>query len=104
MAFSTKITDEWRRYTKSERARIVQDAILEQMADAVNNDYIEVLRVEGAGRVIIRLVRNMETVERGRLLLDLERQLRNIVGPWIEVFLEPRVDENRLRQLRGVKV
>lgn len=104
MAYSTKITDEWRRYSKTERARTVQDAILGQMAGGMIGDYVEVVRVEGAGRVIVRLAGSMETVERGRLLLDLERQLRDIVGPWIEIFLEPRVDENRLRQLRGVKV
>ena len=101
MAFSTKITDEWRRYTKSERTTIVQEVI---DAVAEQNDNIRVLRVEGVGRVIIRLPRRMVTVERGRLLLGLERQLRKKVGPWIEIFLEPRVDENRLRQLRGVQV
>jgi len=43
--------------------------------------------------------------DRGALLLALERRLRALVDPRIEVFLQPKGDANALRQkLRGVSV
>ena len=55
--------------------------------------------------MIVKMNVNLSTPKRGRLLLDLERRLRAETGRPIEVYLEPRVDANKLRvKLRGVKV
>jgi hypothetical protein len=53
--------------------------------------------------VIVKLPEHLPTAERGRRLLSLEKQLRGQVNPVLEVLLEPKLDQNKLRQkLRGV--
>jgi len=53
--------------------------------------------------VIVSMKEKLSAAERGKLLLDTEKQLRNKLDAKLEVFLEPRGDLNKLRQqLRGV--
>ena len=59
-------------------------------------------RVRGK-RVIVSVKAQLPTAQRGKLLLDTEKQLRQEIDAQLEVFLEPRGDINKLRQqLRGV--
>ena len=94
MAF-TPCPEAWRRASEQERIEVVRPYL---------KDVLEPVRFEGLGRLVLRLREPLPTVERGRLLLDLERRLRREVEPCIEVMLEPRGDVNKLRlKLRGVK-
>ena len=59
-------------------------------------------RVRGK-HVIVSVKDKLPTAQRGKLLLDTEKQLRQEIDVQLEVFLEPQGDLNKLRQqLRGV--
>lgn len=65
---------------------------------------LELVSIRGT-HVTVSLPRAMPTPERGTLMLEAEKMLRQQVDPRIEVFLEPKGDMNKLRlKLRGVKV
>jgi len=53
--------------------------------------------------VIVSVTVDLPAAQRGKLLLDTEKQLRKMLDAKLEIFLEPRGDLNKLRQqLRGV--
>ena len=59
-------------------------------------------RVSGR-HVILSMKEKLSTADRGKLLLDTEKHLRNMIDQRLEVFLDPQGDLNKLRQrLRGV--
>lgn len=60
------------------------------------------LRIQGA-QLIVSVKERMSTPDRGKLLLDTERQLRRETNIPLEVLLEPKGDLSKLRErLRGV--
>ena len=62
------------------------------------------LRLQGQ-QVLLSVNERMPTGQRGKLLLDTEKQLRTDLGQPLEVLLEPKGDMNKLRQqLRGVEL
>ena len=63
---------------------------------------LTLLKIQGQ-QVILSVKEKMPSGNRGKLLLDTEKQLRKALGQPLEVLLEPRGDLNKLRlQLRGV--
>ena len=65
---------------------------------------ITLLRLE-LPHVIVSVQAGLPTPQRGKLLLDTERQLRNELDRELEVFLEPMGDLSKLRQqLRGISL
>ena len=65
---------------------------------------VEFVSLQGV-RLTLRVLVPLTTPQRGHLLLDLEKALREKVDKRLEVFLEPKGDANVLRiRLRGVKL
>ena len=63
---------------------------------------LQLLRIQGS-QVILSVNEWMSTPDRGKLLLDTERQLRREIRQQLEVLLEPKGDLSKLRErLRGV--
>ena len=59
-------------------------------------------RLQGK-HVIVSLKERLSAGQRGKLLMDTEKQLRKTLDTKLEIFLEPKGDLNKLRQqLRGV--
>ena len=66
-------------------------------------DTFEYVRRFG-NRVFFRALVPMGTVERARALMEMEECMRKESGEPIEVYLEPTMDDSKLRvRLRGVK-
>ena len=69
---------------------------------ALLDSRLELLRIQGS-QVILSVKERMPTPERGKLLLDTEKQLRREMKRQLEVLLEPKGDLSKLRErLRGV--
>ena len=65
---------------------------------------VELVRISGM-RVTLRMKADMATPERGAMLLNFEKFLREATTEPYEIFLEPRGDMNKLRiKLRGVEL
>lgn len=82
-------------------------AVRVEMAQRRASDVSEWLAVTAAsdnGSVIVQLGGQMDAATRGRLLRELERRLKENLDPSIIVYLQPKGDKNKLRQLRGVTV
>lgn len=64
---------------------------------------IRFIRKEGF-RLIVEIGIPLSIAAKGHMLLELEKRLRQLIDPQIEVMLEPKMDLNKLRaRLRGVK-
>ena len=62
------------------------------------------VEVRSIGDVTLGLTGKFSAAERGTLLRQAERQLKDRVDAAIVVYLEPVADRNALRKLRGVSV
>ena len=60
------------------------------------------VEIEGVDRVIVAIDPSVPRQERPGLLLDVEARLRRRVESSLQVLLEPRHDQNRVRQAVGV--
>ena len=94
--------------TFSRKRKRGYDALSNQARELLVQEFmggpLEFVRMEGKSKVIVRVVGTWPVEKRGQLLMALERTMREHVDPSIEIFLEPHVDKNKLRQLRGVDV
>ncbi len=78
---------------------IAESEVLSRLPESV-----ELVRMSSR-HVILKMLKNMGTAERGTLLLDLEKRLHREVDPKLEVLLAPMGDLNKLRnRTRGVMV
>jgi len=93
-------TDEWISISEEERISLVAGKLEEY--GCLNN--ISVLSATENGNVIMNLISDMSAGERGTLLLDVEEMLKRSLDNGISVWLEPRTDKSKLRNLRGVQV
>lgn len=85
----------WVSALPEERLRLVQ---------AVLDSSLIALEAHPDGRVVVELQGALNAAGRGELLRKAELVLKALVDPGLMVWLQPRGDLNRLRQLRGVKV
>lgn len=65
---------------------------------------IEVARLEGPQRVIVRFREVSDNLTKQAQLLTLERHLKTAIEPTLQVYLQPKGDENKPRQAKGVRV
>jgi hypothetical protein len=75
---------------------------LSERVKSLLDSRLKLERVQGK-HVIVSVNAKLPAAQRGKLLLDTEKQLRKMLDAKLEIFLEPRGDLNKLRQqLRGV--
>ena len=65
---------------------------------------VEVLDTRDDGTVLVALTGDVTASERGTILMDAEEELKRALDPAITIYLQPRMDRNALRNLRGVEV
>lgn len=84
------------------QAVLSKEYYLRVMGHVTFPESVEFVALRGT-RLVLRMKATLPTVERGHMLLDLEKRLHREVDPAMEVLLEPTGDRNRLRaKLRGV--
>ena len=90
----------WREMPEKERLTFINKILRE-------NEKFEIISVSSAarnGQVLISLNGNITASERGTLVLDFERCLKDKIDQGINVWCEPIGDKNSLRNLRGIQI
>lgn len=93
-------TPAWESLSLSERMARLQKGLAAHPA----GEGIEVVRVEGHQRVVLRVQTPSERDSIPERLRALERHLKATVEPKVYVELEPKKDLNKLRDIRGIEV
>lgn len=65
---------------------------------------LEAIAAKEDGQVIFRFMEYVPVDLRGKLLLDLELEIKTQVDKGLTVWLEPLSDKSSLRKLRGIEV
>lgn len=92
----------WMGMEEAERLVLVTQAL--ESSQLPRKAILEMVSTKEDGQVIVRFRERVGAAERGTLLLDLERFLKEQVDEGITVWLEPLGDKNSLRKLRGIEV
>ena len=92
--------DKWLSLSEEERIK----RVVGMMEKYGYLDQICVLAAHANGNVLVNLINDMSAGERGSQLLNVEEMLKRSLDNGISVWLEPRSDKSKLRNLRGVQV
>ena len=65
---------------------------------------IKVINALKNGQVILEINYTISASDRGMLLLELEKKLKNNIDLSLTVWLNPVGDKSKLRNLRGIKI
>lgn len=88
----------WRGLTTEERAARIQHALEgHELGQAM-----AVVRLESLQRVVVKFLSPPDSLAQQRWLMRAEAHLKETVEPTLQVYLEPKLDQNRLRQGKGV--
>lgn len=90
----------WRALAPAQRAARLQEAISRHP----DGGGVRVLRLDGLERVVLVFSEPADPEEKPRRLLRLEAHLKAAIEPALHIYLEPKWDENRPRQTKGVKL
>lgn len=93
----------------SERWRALSaDDRLERLRTAVGRhalgDGVEVVSIQGDKRVVVEVGGEFDSAEEQTRLLELERHLKETIEPTLQLYMEPMMDKNKLRQIKRVEV
>ena len=95
---STKVS--WKEITEHERLILISRILTEDERYSI----ISISTAADNGQVLITLNNSLAASERGTLLLDFERNLKDKIDRGINVWCEPIGDKNSLRNLRGIQI
>ena len=94
--YDQPVTDVWRALTQSDRLQQIQAAIAQQPAGAG----VQVMRLETPKRVVVGFTAALDGATKQRRLLQLEGHLKRTLEPTLQLYVEPKVDENKIRRLK----
>ena len=97
---SPKTNDNWKNLTEGMRVKLIYEALNKSK----KYETFEVIKAEKNGDVILRIEKSIQVSERGILLLDLEKLLKNTIDKGVTIWLEPIGDKSKLRNLRGIEI
>ena len=75
---------------------------MEQVSRCLASGF-EVTAIEHDVRVVLAMPPGLSSAEQQQALLEAERRLRSEVDPRLEVYAEPRRDQNKIRRLAVVE-
>ncbi len=90
----------WVEMSKDYRIKLVQD---ELKKDNIYDGFI-VTQAEKNGQITLLIEKSITAAERGTMLLDLEKKLKNSIDRGITIWLVPVGDKSKLRNLRGIQI
>lgn len=91
---------DWRVLSPDQRLERVRDVVARHAEGAG----VEVVRLEGDQRIVVQSIGSGEPLTLPHRLLAIEAALRDTVERTLQVYLQPRIDENRPRIAKGVRV
>lgn len=65
---------------------------------------MRVVQFEGVQRVVVRITETLDSLTQQRHLMRMEAHLQERLEPTLQLYLEPRVDQNVLRQGKGARL
>jgi hypothetical protein len=95
--YTPPMSAEWRQLSRAKRMERLQAATARHPLGS----QVTVARLEGAQGVVAELNGASHGRNRGGQLMELETYLKDTVEPTLQVFLEPKVDQNKLRRISG---
>ena len=90
--------DSWRDSSDVQRMKAAEQCI------AAWKLCVDVIDARKAGSIILALKQELGATARGNLLREIEAHLKANLDEALVVYLQPSVDKNALRNLRGVEV
>ena len=90
----------WRALSDADRIAAAAEVLTEHAWGGIAS----VVTAVQSGTITVQFGTTLPVAERGKVVRTIEAQLQAGIEPGVTVSLMPRVDKNRLRQLRGVKI
>ncbi len=93
-------SEKWLKMKKDERSKN-----LKKIIDS-NEKYknFEIFNVPDNGQLVFRIDENLSVKERGLMLLNFEKKIKESIDEGLTVWCEPVGDKSKLRNLRGIKL
>ena len=79
--------------------------ILKKIIDSdIRYKNFEIFNTPDNGQLVFKIDENISVKERGLMLLDFEKKIKNNIDKGLTVWCEPVGDKSKLRNLRGIKL
>jgi len=79
-------------------------SVLQDKGRSSNWEWVDILAAKENGHIIVALRADLGAAERGKVLLDIEEDLKRQVDAGLTLWLEPKADKSALRKFRGIEV
>jgi hypothetical protein len=86
---------QWRALSENERVKCIQVAIERHHAGRG----MEVVGVEGLKRVVVKFNGEVDSAEKQKRLIQVESFIKNAIDPVLQVYMLPKVDQNKIRRI-----
>ena len=98
--YDDPVSPAWGRLTADQRA----EQIRREVAALGSPGGLKLVRLDGSQRVIMEFEQPLSIIEQRKIILDLEGQLKGKLEPTLQIYLQPKLDENKPRQTKGVQL
>ena len=79
-------------------------SVLQDKGASNNREWVDILAAKENGHIVVALRADLGAAERGKVLLDVEEDLKEQVDAGLTIWLEPKADKSALRKFRGIEV
>ncbi len=90
----------WSGLSQSQRIEQLEAALCRHPAGSG----VDLVRLEGVKRAVLKFQEELESNTKQERLLKLEEFLKRLLEPTLELYMEPKTDQNRPRQVKGVQL
>jgi len=97
-SYDEPVSPSWGKTSQEERV----NRLVRKIGEHPSGRFLQLVRLEGTQRVVVAFEEPLENPVQRQHLLDLEAYLRVDVEPTLQVYLQPKFDENKPRQAKGV--
>ena len=97
--YDLKISEPWRVLSSDQRMARLKEVLANHPANAG----VEVVRLEGAQRVVVKFTQAFDSAVKQSRLMQMETVLKEKLEPTLELYMEPKEDQNRPRQTKGIR-
>ena len=93
-------SENWVNMRKEERYKILKKII----DSDIRYKNFEIFNTPDNGQLVFKIDENISVKERGLMLLDFEKKIKNNIDKGLTVWCEPVGDKSKSRNLRGLKL
>ena len=98
--YDEPVATTWRALTNEQRTAQLQVTI-NQHPDGTG---VGVVGLESPQRIVVRFDESLGDTTKQRRLLALEAHLKDVIDPTLQIYLQPKTDENKPRLTKGVRL